>query len=360
LQDYIETYKKVVIQIATPQGSGTGFYLKDYDMIVTNEHVVRGNTEVVINGTMFSNRLAAVFYTDTVFDLALLEAPKGVEMPNVPLATEDLVTEGDRIVALGHPYGLRFSVTQGIISKAKRIFKSINYIQIDAAINPGNSGGPLVNGKGEVAGINTFVIKGTEGLGFALPVSYLQSVIEEFERLETHVAQRCPSCSNIVMESQLDGDYCPNCGSEMIFLQKSGYQAHGLSRDIEEIITAAGKDVRLTRRGPNRWELIQGSATIHIKYVETNGHIVGDAHLARIPQRNIGPLYEYLLTENDNLEGAYFSLDNQEIILSCIINEKYLNKETATSLFTHLMERADYYDDILIDRFGAIMVDREE
>ena len=353
MQSIIKEYKEVTIQISNPQGNGTGFYIKEYDVIVTNEHVVRGNTEVVINGKLFPSMLSTVFYTDTVYDLALLEPPEGVELPAISLA-DDVPKTGDQILAIGHPFGFDFTATQGIVSKSKRLVNNTNYIQIDASINPGNSGGPLVNDNGEVVGINTFVHKSGEGLGFALPISYLKQAFQEFGDMPNHLSQRCPSCSNIVMEIEVPDGYCPHCAFQLVFPQAGAYQVHGLAAKVEEIINASGKDVRLTRRGANRWEITQGSAIIHIKYFEQNGYIVGDAHLARLPKSNIGSLYEYLLKENERLEGAYFSLSNQDIILSCIIQEKYLNKETATKMFKYLMQKADDYDDILIDKFGAI------
>ena len=86
--------------------------------------------------------------------------------------------DGEVVVAIGHPFGLNYTATQGVISKVDRIRDGVKYIQIDAAINPGNSGGPLVNKEGEVIGINSFIIRGGDNLGFALPVSYLKEALD--------------------------------------------------------------------------------------------------------------------------------------------------------------------------------------
>ena len=82
------------------------------------------------------------------------------------------------MVAIGHPYGLNYTATQGVISKVDRIREGLKFIQIDAAINPGNSGGPLVNSNGEVIGVNSFIIRGGDNLGFALPVNYLKEALK--------------------------------------------------------------------------------------------------------------------------------------------------------------------------------------
>ncbi len=360
MQGVIDLYKNVVIQISTPYGNGTGFYLKNYNLIVTNEHVVRNNSEIVVNGQLFPNTLAKILYTDPHYDLALVEAPANIDLPEVHLAEPGNLKDGDQIVALGHPYGLKFSASQGIISKAARWQNGINYIQIDAAINPGNSGGPLVNKDGKVLGINSFIIKGGDNLGFALPAEYLKKAIDDYKEHEGKLAQRCPSCSNIVIKEELSSDYCPHCGKELNFPKFQEYQTHGSVQMIETIISTIGKDVKLTRRGHNMWEISEGSATIRITYVERTGFIIGDAHLVRLPQKNIGDLYSFLLEENHDLRGLAFSINNQDVVLSFIILEKYFNLETALPIFENLIKKADYYDDILVERFGAIWKDPDE
>jgi serine protease Do len=105
-------------------------------------------------------RLSRVWYTDRKHDLAFLEAPKNIAFPDIHLGRYETMKDGDEVVAIGHPYGLNYTATQGVISKVDRIREGLKYIQIDAAINPGNSGGPLVNENGEIIGVNSFIIRG--------------------------------------------------------------------------------------------------------------------------------------------------------------------------------------------------------
>ena len=179
-QQIIELYRPAIIQIATQTSTGTGFYIKEYDLVVTNEHVISKNAEVTVAGRFFERRLARVWYTDKKHDLAFLQPPAEVQIPEIRLGKYDEVKDGDVVVAIGHPFGLNYTATQGVISKADRIRDGVKYIQIDAAINPGNSGGPLVNKQGEVIGVNSFIIKGGDNLGFALPVNYLQEALEMY------------------------------------------------------------------------------------------------------------------------------------------------------------------------------------
>src|SRR5215471_888355 len=135
----IEQYQNAIIQIATQSATGTGFYVKEFDLIVTNDHVVGDNPEVTIAGKLFPKTISRVWYTDRKHDLAFLEMPKEIVLPEVRLGKYEEMKDGDRVMAIGHPYGLNYTVTQGVISKVDRIRDGLKFIQIDAAINPGNS-----------------------------------------------------------------------------------------------------------------------------------------------------------------------------------------------------------------------------
>jgi serine protease Do len=103
-----------------------------------------------------------------------------------------------------------------VISKVDRIRDGLKYIQIDAAINPGNSGGPLVNMKGEIIGVNSFIIRGGDNLGFALPVNYLREALLLYLPNKGHASTRCFSCGFLVTNENIDSKkYCPNCGTEV-------------------------------------------------------------------------------------------------------------------------------------------------
>ncbi|WP_062113838.1 Do family serine endopeptidase [Aureimonas sp. AU40] len=164
---------------------GSGFFISDDGFLVTNNHVVEGGTNytVVLNdGTEYDAKLIG---TDKRTDLALLK----VDAPNVKFtyvgwADDSKVRVGDWVVAVGNPFGLGGSVTSGIVSARGRDIGAGPYddfIQIDAAVNRGNSGGPAFNLQGQVIGINTAIFSpsgGSVGIGFAIPASTAQSVIQ--------------------------------------------------------------------------------------------------------------------------------------------------------------------------------------
>jgi serine protease Do len=360
MRDIIELYKKVVIQIATPYSTGTGFFLKSDNIIVTNEHVVRGNREVVIDGDFLARQTAQVIYTDPQFDLAFIAAPATKEdAPQINLGISENIKDGEPVVAIGHPMGLKYSFTQGIVSNAQRLMdvNNLKYVQTDAAINPGNSGGPLVNKEGKVIGINTSVYQNTNNIGFALQVDYLTKTIQDFKNGNHEVSTRCISCSNLVFESNKEGKYCPHCGAKIeLPSQTEVYEASGINKTIEELLEKTGHDVSLSRIGPNNWEVKQGSAKVHISYHEKTGLIEGDAYLCLLPKKNIKPLYKYLLKQNYEVNGLTLSVNpkGRDVILSLMIYDRYLNLDTGMKLFNHLFERADYYDNILVEKYGGI------
>ena len=356
--EVIEKYKDVVISIATPFGSGTGFYLKHENLIVTNFHVIKESKEVIINSKAIKKTLAKVIYGDPMYDLAFIQPPESINLPTINLS-DTLVNEGEQIIAIGHPYGLKYTVTQGIVSKADRLHNNINYIQLDAAINPGNSGGPSVNEQGDVVGVNTFIIAGGNNLGFALPVSYLKEAITEFEQLNRVESMRCHSCGTILPETEIEDDYCSNCGAKMDYVVTKDYKPAGVAKMLEEIIAKNNKDIKLARIGKNRWEIEEGSAKIYINYENTTGFVYGDAHLCMLPKQNVSDLFEYLLKENFTLEDACFSVSSKEIVMSVLAYDQYLTIESGTRMINNLLKYADHYDDILVDEYGCIWKEEE-
>ena len=355
IPNIIKTYENAVIQIATPYSTGTGFYLASHDIIITNEHVIRDNKEVVISGTFIDKQAARVIYTDQYYDLAFLAPPSGHNMPSVELNLgENLPKTGEEIIAVGHPFGLKYSSTRGIISNNEHEVEGIRFIQHDAALNPGNSGGPLVSINGRIIGVNTFVLKNGHKIGFSLPSKYLKQTIDAFILGNGESGTRCNSCKEIVFENTHDKKYCANCGSKIQLISSlEDYESTGINKIIEDLIQEMGHDIVLSRLGPSNWRFLRGSATINITYHEKSGLITGDAYIGTLPEENIIEIYQYLLDQNYKLQGLTFSVKEDDIILSLLIYDQYLDHDTAKKMFDHLAETADYHDNILVEQYGA-------
>lgn len=169
---------------------GSGFIIDASGYIITNNHVVDEADEISVTLPDKSKYKAKVVGRDKKTDLALLKVDAKKELPFVALGDSDAVRVGDWVIAIGNPFGLGGSVTQGIISARQRSINASafdDFLQTDAPINRGNSGGPLFNMKGEVIGINTAIFSpegasgGSVGIGFAIPTSIAKPVITQLK-----------------------------------------------------------------------------------------------------------------------------------------------------------------------------------
>jgi serine protease Do len=163
---------------------GSGFIVSDDGYILTNNHVVEKADEITVILLDKEEFQAEVVGTDPKTDIALIKIKAGRKLPSVPLGDSEGLEIGQWVVAIGNPFGLGHTVTTGIVSAKGRVIGSGPYddfIQTDASINPGNSGGPLFNLKGEVVGINTAIIQGGQGIGFATPIHLAKSVLGQLK-----------------------------------------------------------------------------------------------------------------------------------------------------------------------------------
>lgn len=178
---------KSVVYLNTEDSRASGFVYSKNGYIVTNQHVVEGSSEIEVSFTDGDTKRAEIVGQDPYTDLAVLKVDKsGLKPLNFSDSTK--VRVGQTAIAIGNPFGLDSSMTQGIISQTGRSitveggFSIRNVIQTDAAINPGNSGGPLLNREGEVVGVNTAIETqsgGFQGVGFAIPANTVKRVIPE-------------------------------------------------------------------------------------------------------------------------------------------------------------------------------------
>ena len=161
---------------------GSGFIVDKEGYIITNNHVVAGAEEIKVKLADGREHSAKVVGRDPKTDLALIKISSLFkDLPTLTLGDSDSMQVG-RVLAIGNPFGLEHTVTQGIISASGRVLGSgpyDNFLQTDAPINPGNSGGPLVNLKGEVIGINTSIVAAGQGIGFAIPSNTTKEVVAQ-------------------------------------------------------------------------------------------------------------------------------------------------------------------------------------
>ena len=163
---------------------GSGFVIDEDGHIITNHHVVKDAETITVIFYDESEAEAKVIGKDPKTDLALIKVDVDRKLPTAELGDSDKLRMGDWVLAIGNPFGLKYTLTAGIVSAKGREIGAGPYddfIQTDASINPGNSGGPLINMKGEVVGINSAIIAGGTGIGFAIPVNIAKDLIPQLK-----------------------------------------------------------------------------------------------------------------------------------------------------------------------------------
>ncbi len=174
---------------SVPSGTGSGFFWDDLGHVVTNDHVIRGASEAVVRLNDGRSYRAALVGASPAHDLAVLRIGVSLDAPTpVPIGTSSDLQVGQKVFAIGNPFGLDYTLTTGVVSALDRSLEGDSglviehLIQTDAAINPGNSGGPLLDSAGRLIGINTAIYSpsGTSaGIGFAVPVDTVNRVVPQ-------------------------------------------------------------------------------------------------------------------------------------------------------------------------------------
>ncbi len=187
VRDLVNQIGEAVVQVRTPGGLGSGFIINDEGYLITNFHVIEGETQISVEVYhQKDSQLDPKTYKDVRIiainkfaDLALLriEDKNAPKFKRVAFGSADALAVGERVFAIGSPLGLERTVTEGIVSTKSRQMQGELYMQTTAQINPGNSGGPLFNLAGEVVGVTNMKIMFGEGLGFAIPSEAVRSFL---------------------------------------------------------------------------------------------------------------------------------------------------------------------------------------
>jgi serine protease Do len=188
VRELVNTLGEAVVQVRTPAGLGSGFFLNEDGFLITNFHVIEGETQISVEvyhqqGGELERKTykqARIIALNKFADLALLriedkDAPK---FAHLAMGDSDALAVGERVFAIGSPLGLERTVTEGILSTKTREYQGGLYLQTTAQINPGNSGGPLFNLAGDVVGVTNMKITFGEGLGFAIPISTVKFFLD--------------------------------------------------------------------------------------------------------------------------------------------------------------------------------------
>ena len=178
------------MQVFPQSGTGSGFIINPEGQILTNNHVVQGASQLTVKLANQKEYKAKVLARDPRSDLALIRIDASDKLPSLHLGESDNLVVGQKVLAIGNPFGFQGTLTTGIVSSLDRSIQTQDsrvplegMIQTDAAINPGNSGGPLLDSHGNVIGINTAILgEGNIGIGFAMPINRAKTMLEEIQK----------------------------------------------------------------------------------------------------------------------------------------------------------------------------------
>ena len=344
----------VIFKVTHAGGSGSCFYLKEYDLFVTNYHVVEGFHTVAIQDNNRNPYLARVVLVNPTLDIALLAVDHDFStLPDLTLAANDSLSISEKIRVAGYPYGMPFTVTEGTVSSPKQLMNGQYYIQTDAAVNPGNSGGPIINDKDEVVGITVskFTNSDADNMGFGIRVESLRKLFESIEDLDRNCFQvQCDSCDSLISEEE---EFCPSCGEKLpegVFEER---QLSPLSEFCENAIEQMGINPVLARDGYEAWLFHKGSSEIRL-FVYDRTYLFAISPINLLPKKDVEKVLNYML--DTDFSPYKLGIEGRQIYICYRIHLSDITDKSEDRIrqtLVTLAEKADEMDNMMVERFGC-------
>jgi len=229
---------------------------------------------------------------NTEIDLAFLKTEKPIEVESeIILNLEAEIKSTDKISILGYPFGLPYTITEGIVSAPKQMMNNRNYLQTDAVVNPSNSGGPMLNAKGELVAVTTSKFTDADNVGFGILHTDLIHELESLDINDENYKLKCNSCETLIAE---ETEFCQNCGNTVKISAFEKFELSHFAKFVEEALIDLGMNPILGRAGRVFWEFHQGSALIRI-FVYKKNYLVATSPMNKLPKQNLNELYAYIL-----------------------------------------------------------------
>ena len=351
----MEKFNNSIYKIITAEGTGTGFKIANYDFLITNYHVVSKNKSVAVEDHKKNKYLAQVIMVNPDVDLAFLNVE---ELKNTPgkiiLDSNKKVTNTEKVFINGFPFGLPFTITEGIISATNQPMRGRNYIQTDAAVNPGNSGGPMLDENGVLIAVTTSKFTDADNVGFGIKHTDVIKQITDFHFNDNKYRVKCNSCDNFIEE---ETEFCPHCGANIDISVFEEFELSYLAKFIENTITELNINPILCRAGHNYWKFYQGSALIRIFDVNNN-YLFITSMLNKLPKENLEDLFTFI--NSNNVPPYQLGIFDNKIYISYRMHLSDIYSEYKNSIkenIKNLALKADNLDDFLNSKFGCPMSD---
>ncbi len=341
-----------IFKVTQARGSGSCFYLKKYDLFVTNHHVVEGFRQVAIEDHSRKRYLAHVLLTNPNQDIALLRTERDFSsLPALQLTSREAQT-GEKIYVAGFPFGIPFTITEGTVSAPLQFIDGQYRIQTDAAVNPGNSGGAMFNAQGEIVAITSSKFTNADNMGFGIPVRFLNSLLEQSRHANRQKLNlQCNCCEAIIPE---DEEYCPRCGSKLPFHLFDEAPLSDLAAYCEKAIQDMGIFPVLARTGHESWTFHKNKSEIRI-FLFRQQFLICTSPINLLPKKDFEPLLDYLLRTADS-SPYQLGVEENQIFLSYRIHLTDIQADSEFIIQRNITEFASQADRMarhLSEKFGC-------
>ena len=315
---------KSVFKVTHSGGSGSCFYLKNYDLFVTNYHVVEGYRTVAVHDNDRNPYLAKVVLVNPALDIALLAAEGDFSaLPEMTLAADDSLTIGRKVYVAGYPYGMPFTITEGSVSSPKQLMDGVTVSKFTQADN----------------------------MGFGIRVETLHGLLESLGELDRTAFQvQCGSCEELICEEE---EFCPSCGDKLpegVFDER---ELSPLGGFVEGAIREMGVNPVLARDGYDSWLFHKGSSEIRI-FVYDGNYLFSTSPINLLPKKEVENVLDYMLSEDF---GPYkLGIEGRQIYIAYRIHLADITDESEDEIRKNIVGlalRADEMDNMLVERFGC-------
>ncbi len=343
--------KESIYRVITSTGTGSGFTVANYDYIITNYHVVAGSRIVAIEDYKKRRQLAHVIMVNTEVDLAFLYVENFKNTDNSISIDPNLeIQNTQKVYTHGYPYGMPYTITEGIVSSNRQPLDGRYFLQTDAAVNPGNSGGPMLNADGVLMAVTVAKFTNADNMGFGIPYTDLLKELNDFSFVDSNYRVKCNSCDSYI---EKETKFCEDCGKDIDISVFEQFELSEFAKFVEEGISEIGMNPVLGRAGRDYWEFYQGSALVRI-FVYDNDYLIATSAINQLPKKNLNDLLTYLL--QDKVAPYKLSIDDNTIFISYRIHLSDIfsnKKEMIKENIRNLPLKADELDNFFCDEFGC-------
>ncbi|HHH49349.1 MAG TPA: trypsin-like serine protease [Saprospiraceae bacterium] len=345
--------KNYIYKVITANGTGTGFKVANHDFLITNYHVIRGSKVLALEDHDKNRYLAQVAMVNPEVDLAFLNVDdlKSVNS-SIQLDKNLQVNSTQKVYINGFPFGMPFTVTEGIISSPSQPMQGRNYVQTDAAVNPGNSGGPMLTQDGVLVAVTTAKFTEADNVGFGIKHTDVIKQIEDYKFDDVKYRVKCNSCDHFIEEAT---EFCPNCGNNINKAVFEEFEKSHFANYIEEGLVELGVNPVLCRAGRDYWEFHQGSALVRIFVVNRN-YLYATSPLNNLPKENLEDLLTYIIS--DKVAPYQLGVYDNKIYISyrTHLSDIYSSrKEEIKKNIIQLALKADELDDFFMNEYNCEM-----